>query len=162
MNVFTALSLLNNESIHTRIDLSVPGKTGTVFKIGESLQFCIQPTFNATCMLLDINRNGVFRLFPVNKKQNIQIAADDFDCSMEIKASPPTGYEMVVAVGTSIKKVIANYNIQLGTDRSIFKWSYNNPTNNAADFCSNLFLSFVQTPKGTWAASTKMIQVIEH
>lgn len=157
---FDTLKHLNRELSGAGITLEAWGKTTARFFIDDMLQFCLQPDFEAHCMILDINFNGIFRLYPISAEQQAKVPAGKSECSMDIKVAPPLGNEMIVAIGAARKDGMGDFSAGFGSDASIFQWSFDDPKASAVDLCERLFMSLLQSKPDEWAVDALPIRIV--
>jgi len=160
-NIFNTLNLLSTEKKKTAINVDIPGKSGNVFILGEEVQFCLGPAFDAYSMLLDINIDGIFKLFPLERNQRTQLAKNETGCSKHIQVSPPLGNELVVAIGCAENDIISQYSQQFDPGLPVFAWSFDESAQNSAiDMSETLFVQLADQQAGIWAAETRFIRVL--
>jgi serine/threonine protein kinase len=160
-NLFGILGLLSAEQGHAAMKLDIPGKAGNVFIIGEQVQFCLGPAFEAHSMLLDINIDGIFKLFPLDPKQRTQLGKNEMGCSRHIQVSPPLGNELIVALGSVEEDIISAYSQQFAPQAPVFAWTYaESAVNSAIDMSETLFVRLTEQRAGPWSAETRFIRVL--
>lgn len=143
------------------IKLMVPGKTGSAFMMGEEVQFCMEPDFEADCILLDLNTGGIFRLFPLNPEQRIDTHPGEIRCSTDIKVSEPLGNEMVAAIGSGREGILSRYARRSDPDNLIFAWSYeNHAADSALELCEDLFSRLISEPVNRWSVAVRFIRIL--
>jgi len=156
-NLFNALRLLSNGAM----GVDIPGKSGNVFILGQEVQFCLGPAFNAYSMLLDVNIDGIFKLFPLEPNQRTRLAENETGCSKHIQVSPPLGNELIVALGAAEREIISDYSQQFDPGLPVFAWSFDEKAeNNAIDMGERLFVQLMDSGAGKWAAETRFIRVL--
>lgn len=162
-HLFTALNLINTNQGGFPMDLEIPGKSENAFAVGEQVQFCMKPPFKAHSMLLNINADGIFKLFPLDKGQRAELIKDETGCTRIVQVSPPVGNELVVALGSVSKGVIDTYSQKFDSRMPVFSWSYEDVGQNSAVGVSEaLFRQLVNQPAGSWTASSQFIRVVDH
>lgn len=160
-NLFHALALVLAETGRPGMDLDFPGKSENVFFIGEPVQFCMKPAFKAHSMLLDINMDGVFKLFPIDRDQRAQLEKGETGCSRKVRVSPPMGNEMIVALGWASSGALETYSQAFDPEMPVFGWSYDTgAANSAIDLSEDVFRHMVNQASGEWAATSRFIRVL--
>jgi len=160
-NLFGILGLLSAEEGHAAMKLDIPGKAGNVFIIGEQVQFCLEPAFEAHSMLLDINIDGIFKLFPLDRNQRTYLGKNEMGCSKHIQVSPPLGNELIVALGSVEEDMISAYSQQFAPQAPVFAWTYaESAINSAIDMSETLFVQLTEQRAGPWSAETRFIRVL--
>ena len=160
-NLFGILGLLSAEEGHAAMKLDIPGKAGNVFIIGEQVQFCLEPAFEAHSMLLDINIDGIFKLFPLDRNQRTYLGKNEKGCSKHIQVSPPLGNELIVALGSVEEDMISAYSQQFAPQAPVFAWTYaESAINSAIDMSETLFVQLTEQRAGPWSAETRFIRVL--
>ncbi|MBC2714098.1 MAG: serine/threonine protein kinase [Desulfobacteraceae bacterium] len=155
------LSVINSTLRGAHIDLELPGKTDNILFIDDEVKLCMTPELAADCMLLDINIAGIYKLFPIFENQKMQQVKGETQCSIDIKVSLPTGYEMVVALGVKNEKLISKYRNRFNPENPIILWSFSNESeNNAMVFCEELFLNLINEPFERWCINSRFIQIM--
>jgi len=162
--LFEALSQFNSyKTGDKRIDLEVQGKTQTRFTIGESLKFCFRPGIDAHFVLLDINMNGIYKLFPIDRGEEIPLMQGNVQCSQDVNVSLPIGNEMIVAIGASNKDVLRNFIQRYGLNNSIAEWSFADiSADNPIPLCEELFSRLINESTYNWCMNTKFITIGEN
>ncbi len=162
-NLFKTLSLVNTGKGRPAMSLDIPGKFKDAFIIGEQVQFCLEPDFKAHTMLLDVNIEGIFKLFPLDRNQRDQIVKNETGCSKKIQVSPPMGNEMIVALGCGLNGIMNDYSRQFDPGMPVFSWSYEATAQNSAiNMSENLFKRLMDQPADKWAVNTRFIRVLNN
>jgi len=162
-NAFNALTVIGSIYNSGRINLEVPGKIKNTFITGEEIKFCMHPDFKSHCLLLDINIDGIYKLFPISEDQRLQLGKGETQCSVDIKVSPPVGNEMIVAVGVTQKELISDYSLQFDAENPLILWPFDNGTEkNAIHLSEQLFLNLIQVPPESWGVNSKFIRILSN
>ena len=161
--LFEALSQFNsNKNGGKRIDLEAQGKTHNQFTMGESLNFCLRPGIDAYCVLLDINVNGIYKLFPLERGNEISLIRGVVQCSQDVAVSPPIGNGMIVAIGTVNNDVMNDFNRRYGLNNTIAEWSFADiSADNPMLLCEELFARLINEFTENWCMSTKFITIVD-
>ncbi len=160
-NAFSSLAVIGAKHNGGGINIVVPGKINNTFILGEAVKFCMHPDFESHCMLLDINIDGIYKLFPISGDQHHQLGKAEEQCSIDITVSPPIGNEMIAAIGVKQKALISDYSLQFDPQKLFIKWPLvNGIKKNTVNFSVQLFLNLVQVPPEHWSVKSKFIQVI--
>ncbi len=160
-NLFSALTLLLAETDRPGMELDFPGKSENVFLIGEPVQFCLQPPFKAHSMLLDINMDGIFKLFPLDRDQRVQLEQGETGCSRKVRVSPPMGNEMIVALGWAASGMLDSYSQAFDSSKPVFGWSYEaGAAESAVDLSEDVFRQLANQSPGSWAVTSRFIRVL--
>ncbi len=162
-HLFAALNLIHTNQGGPSIDLEIPGKSENAFTVGEQVQFCMKPPFKAHSMLLNINTDGIFKLFPLDRGQRGELIKDETGCTRVVQVSPPVGNELIVALGSVSNGVIDTYSQKFDSRMPVFSWSYEaSGQNSAVDVSEALFGQLVNQPAGSWTANSRFIRVVDH
>ncbi|MFO8112118.1 MAG: protein kinase [Desulfosalsimonadaceae bacterium] len=162
-HLFTALNLIHTNRGGPSMDLEIPGKSENAFAVGEQVQFCMKPPFKAHSMLLNINADGIFKLFPLDRGQRAELIKDETGCTRVVQVSPPVGNELVVALGSVSNGVIDTYSQKFDSRMPVFSWPYEaSGQNSAVDISEALFGQLVNQPAGSWTANSRFIRVVDH
>jgi tRNA A-37 threonylcarbamoyl transferase component Bud32 len=160
-HLYGALARMSGGGDRQRIDLEVPGKEENVFLVGETVKFCMKPGFDAAVMLLDVNIEGIFKLFPLDPQQRGMFLKDESGCSREIKVSPPMGNELIVAVGCAEEGLIERYSRQYDPQIPVYGWSWKEEAASSAVRLSEaVFGRLVHPAAGRWSVKTRFIRVL--
>ncbi len=160
-NAFSALSKIGSIYNSGLINLEVPGKIKNTFIVGEEVKFCMHPDFKSHCLLLDINIDGIYKLFPISEDQRLQLGKGETQCSIDIKVSPPVGNEMIVALGVCQKALISDYSLEFDAQNPLILWPCENgKEKNAIDMSQRLFLNLIQVPPESWGVNSKFIRIL--
>jgi hypothetical protein len=140
--------------------LELPGKTDNILFIDDEVKLCMTPALTADCMLMDINRDGIYKLFPIYENKKMPQVKGETQCSIDIRVSPPAGYEMVVALGVKNGKLLSAYRNRFNPDNPIILWPFSNePENNAMIFCEELFFHLMNEPFANWCINSQFIRI---
>lgn len=160
-NLFNALGRIMEETHRPGMELDFSGKSENVFLIGEPVQFCMKPAFKAYSMLLDINIDGIFKLFPLDRDQRAQLEKGETGCSRKVRVSPPMGNEMIVALGCVSSGALDTYSRKFDPAMPVFGWSYEaGAANSAVALSEDVFVQLVSQSSGKWAATSRFIRVL--
>ena len=160
-NLFKTLKLLKAPKGRGGMNIDIPGKSENVFIIGEQVQFCLEPAFEAHSMLLNINIDGIFKLFPLDRKQRPRLAKNEIGCSKRIQVSPPLGNEMIIAIGCAENEIISGYSQRFDSKLPVFSWSYDETAQNSAiDMSETLLMQLADQDVDTWLAGVRFIRVL--
>jgi len=155
------LRLINSSSGSARMDLEIPGKADNVLFIDDQVRMCMTPTLDSDCMLLDINREGIYKLFPILETQKMQQMKGETKCSIDISVSPPPGFEMIVALGVKNEKLISKFRNRFNPESPIILWPFSSEVKDTAmTFCDELFLNLIKEPPEKWCINSRFIQII--
>ena len=161
-NLFQFLHLISADKGSPAMRLDIPGKTENVFAVGEQVQFCLEPPYNAHAMLLNINAEGVFKLFPLDRGQRAQLIKDETACTRMVQVSPPLGNEMIVAIASAPAGVVDEFSRQFDSRMPVFSWSFEaSAPHNAIDLSETLFRRLARQPAGSWTVKSRFIQVVD-
>lgn len=160
-NLFNALGRIMEETDRPGMELDFPGKSENVFIIGEPVQFCMKPAFKAHSMLLDINIDGIFKLFPLDRDQRAQLEKGETGCSRKVRVSPPMGNEMIVALGCVSSGMLDTYSRKFDPATPVFGWSYEaGAADSAVDLSEDVFRQLANQSSGEWAVTSRFIRVL--
>jgi hypothetical protein len=91
----------------------------------------------------------------------MQQVKGETQCSIDIRVSPPAGYEMVAALGVKNEKLISTYRNRFNPDNPIILWPFSNePENNAMIFCEKLFFHLINEPFANWCINSQFIKIM--
>jgi len=161
-NLFQSLHLISADTGSPAMRLDIPGKTENVFAVGEQVQFCLEPPYNAHTMLLNVNADGVFKLFPLDRGQRAQLIKDETACTRMVQVSPPLGNEMIVAIASAPAGVVDEFSRQFDSGMPVFSWNYEaSAQHSAIDLSETLFRQLAGQPAGSWTVKSRYIHVVD-
>lgn len=160
-NVLGALHLLNPDN-EIDFKLEIKGETGGVLQIGDMINICFTPNQKAHGMLFNVNLDGIYLLFPRFGNENNLLAANAPRCSGSIEVAPPTGRELIFALGVKDKRLLSSYHYQFSRDQPFYQWSYETRVaDSATGFCEQLFSSLSNTPTKKWSVRRRFIRTYD-
>ncbi len=143
--------------------LEIPGKPGNVLTVNDQIRMCMTPALDSACMLIDINRQGVFKLFPIFDDQASLQKMGDTACSIDIAVSPPAGFEMIAALGVQNENLLKKYRNQMNPENPIVSWPFSGAgANSAMNFCEEIFFNLINEPPEKWAINCLFIRIVHH
>jgi serine/threonine protein kinase len=160
-NVLGAFHLLNpGNEIDFKIEIK--GKTDGMFQVGDMIDICVTPNQTAHGMLFNVNLDGIYLLYPRFGNEDNLLATDVPRCSGSIEVSPPTGNELILALGITDKRLLSSYHYQFSRDQPFYRWSYETRgADSAVGFCEQLFSSLSNTAPEKWSAKHRYIRTYE-
>jgi serine/threonine protein kinase len=157
------LSLVNGNSGGGQISLEIPGKRDNILVIGDEVRMCMTPALDLAFMLIDINKEGIYKLFPIFEDQVSLQQKGETTCSIDIKVAPPAGFEMIAVLGAQNEKLLAGFRNRINPENPIVSWPFSRAQKDAAmAFCEDIFFNLVNEPPDKWGIHCLFIQIRDH
>jgi hypothetical protein len=157
------LSLVNTDSGGGKMGLEIPGKETNFLIVDDQIRMCMTPALDFACMLVDINMEGIYKLFPIFADQRALQKKGEVACSIDIAVSPPAGFEMIAALGVQNENLLAKFRNRINSDNPIVSWPFSGaPESGAMDFCEEIFLNLINEPSEKWAINCLFIRIVHH
>jgi serine/threonine protein kinase len=157
------LSLVNANSGGGQISLEIPGKPNNILVVGDEIRMCMTPALDLACMLIDINKEGVYKLFPIFDDQIALQQKGETTCSISITVAEPAGFEMIAVLGAQNEKLLAGFRNRINPENPILAWSFSRAQEDAAmAFCEDIFLNLINEPFDKWGIHCLFIQIRDH
>jgi len=160
-NVLGSLHLLNPGN-EIDFKLEIKGETDGRLQVGDMIDICVTPNQTAYGMLLNVNLDGIYLLYPRFGNEDKLLAVDAPRCSGSIEVSPPTGNELILALGVTDKRLLSSYHYQFSRAQPFYRWAYEtHGADSAVGFCEQLFSSLSNTAPEKWSAKRRFIRTYE-
>jgi serine/threonine protein kinase len=160
-SVLGTLHLLNPDN-EIGFNIEIKGKKDDKFRVGDMIDICITTSQTAYGMLLNVNQDGIYLLYPRFGNEDNLLLLNASRCSGGIQVSPPTGNELILALGVTDKELLSSYHYQLSRDQPFYRWSYESQAvDSAVGFCESLFSGLANTSPRKWSADRRFISTYQ-
>ncbi|UCF92031.1 MAG: protein kinase [Desulfobacterales bacterium] len=160
-NVLQALYLLNPNN-DDDFAIEIRGETDGRLQVGERIQICVPTGRMADCLLLNVNLDGIYALLPPPGARQNRPDVQGALCSQDIEVSPPTGNELLLALGAIDRELLSSYRYSAKPDQAFARWSYDAAgPDNALDLCERLLTGLSNTAFDKWSAESLSIRTYE-
>ena len=76
--------------------------------------------------------------------------------------SPPTGNELILALGVTNKNLLSSYHFEFSRDQPFYRWPYDSRgADSAVGFCEQLFSGLSNTSPEKWSAERRFMRTYE-
>jgi len=142
-------------------EVALNGGSDGAFQVGGSVDICLNSNREAYSMLLSVNAEGIFMLFPQMREENVPLKFQQPICTGPMEVSPPTGSEMVAAI-LYLDKALLPVDDYLATENQVIiepaSWSYDYSPNGAVQFCESLFVNLIAALSDQYSVSSKFFK----
>jgi hypothetical protein len=163
-NILNSMDHLDaNESGYSNA-FSIKGGSSGSFRVGDSIELCVSSGRKAYAILLSVNAEGLYLLFPQTREEHVPLVAGKPFCTPPMEISPPTGTELVAAILFSEKSLLPIDPYLAGDEAVIIEpasWSYDlSAADNAVAYCETLFTSLYNAPPDKYATKSQFIKTV--
>ncbi len=160
-HVLSALHLLNYDK-KWDIAIDIRGDADRMLRIGDRINICMTSSRKTYSMLFNVNRDGIYLLFPRYGRADNLLNAGETICTGEIEVSPPTGNELVFAIGATDSDMLSPYHYQVSPDQPFYRWSYDvSGPDNAARLGERLLAGMHNAPTEKWSTASLFVRTYE-
>ncbi len=161
-NVLQALQIVNSRKNEVNLLLNSRRENSGTFQVGDKIKMCMTPSRSAYYLLFNVNLDGIYLLFPwLQKKQNL-LDANQTYCPVQIEVTPPTGVELVLAIGTDDHKVSRPYQHVTSENKPFHQWSFDGEgQKNAVDLSEHLLTRLFNTSSKKWSVDSRFIKTFD-
>jgi len=142
--------------------VTLNGAPGDLIQIGSTVDICMQSGGDVYAMLLSVNAEGVFMLYPQIREEHQLRAYKKPLCTGPMAVSPPTGTEMIAAIMYDDRMLFPVEGYLASEDQVIIEaasWSYSpSSPNRAIDYCDSLFNSIQNSLGARYSADAKFFR----
>ena len=164
-NIIQALSYFRPGDSLFGATVAINQGFNNVFMVDDTLDICLKANKPAYPLLLSINAEGMYMLFPQAKSDHVVFKFDQQFCTEPMIVTPPTGNELIVAV-LIVEKSILPIDRYLSQDNmaviKVPSWSYDlvNP-DSAVGFCEDLFTHLFNAQPHEFTIASNFIRTVE-
>jgi serine/threonine protein kinase len=138
------------------------GGNDGMFRVGDSIEICLNSRRDAYSMLLSVNFEGIYMLFPQIREEHAPLILGKPFCTDPMAISPPTGNELVVAILFADKTLLPIDRYLAAENQVIFEpawWAYDlNSSNNAVEYCEQLFTSLYNALPDKYSVKSQFLR----
>jgi len=128
-----------------------------VLFVGNKTDICVFSKQTAYIAMLNINAVNITLLFPNHNNSMNYIQKEASLCSGDIDIYEPEGTEMVSLFVLKDKKLLSQLGYSISKRNPYFTWEYEN--GKAIQFCEDILLKMVNTPKEKWSVENSLIRI---
>jgi len=163
-NLLYYLESMGGSAGGENLKITLPNPSSHRLTIGDEAKFCVRAPYRAYCMLLNINLDGIYKLFPRNYEETYPIPKDGSHCLEAIQVTRPAGNELVVAVAFGNEDDMSEFSHKFTPDNySFYCWPLNDESPaGAVAFCEDLVLALAREPNSEWSCQAELIHVVEN
>jgi serine/threonine protein kinase len=163
-NVIRSMELLKPIEDEYATTITIKGGSYGMFTVGETIELCLSSGREAYSMLLSVNSEGMYLLFPQTREENRPLVSGKPFCTLPMEVSLPTGNELVAAVLIADKSVLSLDRYLAGDEQVLIEpvsWSYDlSSPDNAVEYCENLFTSLYNAPPEKYSTKSQFIKTV--
>ena len=161
-NIMRSINLLKSVDDEYATTITINGGTYGMFKVGETIELCLSSVREAYFMLLSVNTEGMYLLYPETREEYIPLISGKPFCTQPMEVTPPTGNEIVAAILIADKTLLPIDRYLAGDEAVIIEpvsWSYDlSAADNAVEYCESLFNSLYNTAPDRYSAKSQFIK----
>jgi hypothetical protein len=157
-----SINLLKSVDDEYATTITINGGSYGMFKVGETIELCLSSVREAYFMLLSVNTEGMYLLYPETREEYIPLISGKPFCTQPMEVTPPTGNEIVAAILIADKTLLPIDRYLAGDEAVIIEpvsWSYDlSAADNAVEYCESLFNSLYNTAPDRYSAKSQFIK----
>lgn len=164
-NIIQALSFFRPGDSRFGATLTLNNGFNNVFKVDDTLNICLNANKPAYPLLLNINSESMYMLFPQAKSDHEVFKFAQQFCTEPMVVTPPTGNELVVVILIAEKSILAIDRYLSEDNMAVIKvplWPYDlmNP-DSAVYFCEDLFVHLLNAQSHEYMISSYFIRTVD-
>ena len=161
LNILGTLHLINPVG-EIDFKIEIKAERDGMFQAGDIIDICITPNQSAFGMLFNVNLDGIYLLYPRFGDEDNLLSLNTPSCSGKIQVSPPTGNELILALGVTNRGLLSSYHYEFSRDQPFYRWPYTSRgAGSAVGFSEQLFSSLSNTSPEKWSAEHRFIRTYE-
>ena len=161
-NILGSMNLLRPMNDGFAAEVTLNGESDGMVKVGGSIDICLNSNRDAYSMLLSVNSEAIYMLFPLIREEHVPLVFKKPYCTAPMEVSPPTGSEMIAAILYLDKALLPVDRYLAAEDQVIIEpasWSYSpHSSNSAVDYCESLFISLNAAPSDQYSVISRFIK----
>jgi hypothetical protein len=165
LNILSSLELLNPADDAYAAGITFTGGYNDNFRVGETIRICMDSRLRSYSVLLSVNLEGLYLLFPQTREEHVSHLFTNPICSEPMAVSPPTGTVLIVTILFADKTLLPIAPYLAGEEQLFIEpayWSYDlSATENAVEFSENLFLSLHNALSGGYSTKSRFIKTYQ-
>ena len=161
-NILGSMNLLRTMDDGFTAEIALKGESSGMIKVGSSISVCLNSSRDAYSILLSVNSEGIFMLFPQIREEHVPFSFQKPFCTGPMEVSPPTGSEMIAAIVFVNKSLLPIDGYLAPEDQVLIEpasWSYDlYASNNAIEYCESLFTMLSSALSDQYSVDSKYIK----